>query len=236
MHSFLKTIRRASIKKIDYKPSYYLPMSLLQFSDNCEMTPNFQSETNESSGSWNLQNDSRSGFSLNQTREIGAIPNPTNFQQIDHKVSSLSNNLANSTNNIMFSQSMGNATENNLSSNAFSLFDSSAATLLSQNLSELNIRDDRPRPTKIRRRNALTILDQHFPNPNSMKNGNSSIIDAPTKDVDAFQGASLIQSLSDESIEQSGSYSAADWQHPKRYHIDMRNVFKEVTQIKRSPN
>ena len=116
----------------------------------------------------------------------------------------------------MFNQSMGNATENNLSSNAFSLFDSSAATLLSQNLSELNIRDDRPRPTKIRRRNALTILDQHFPNPNSMKNGNSSIIDAPTKNVDAFQGASLMRSLSDESIEQSGSYSAADWQHPKR--------------------
>ena len=194
-------------------------MSLLTFSDNnCEMTPNFQSETDQSSGSWNLQNDSRSGFSLNQatSREIGATPNPTSFQQIDHKVSSSSNNLANSTNNMMFNQSMGNATENNLSSNAFSLFDSSAATLLSQNLSELNIRDDRPRPTKIRRRNALTILDQHFPNPNSMKNGNSSILDAPTKNVDAFQGASLIQSLSDESIEQSGSYSAADWQHPKR--------------------
>ena len=147
-------------------------MSLLTFSDNyCEMTPNFQSETNQSSGSWNLQNDSRSGFSLNQatSREIGATPNPTSFQQIDHKVSNPSNNFANSTNNIMFNQSMGNATENNLSSNAFSLFDSSAATLLSQNLSELNIRDDRPRPTKIRRRNALTILDQHFPNPNSMK-------------------------------------------------------------------
>ena len=77
---------------------------------------------------------------------------------------------------------------------AFVWNDNAATNSLTDNLSELNIRDERPRPTKIRRRNALTILDQHFPNPNSVKKP-TSLIESSNTPVDAFQGASLLESI-----------------------------------------
>ena len=87
-----------------------------------------------------------------------------------------------------------NNKDNTNNTNAFSWIDSAAANSLSENLSELNIRDDRPRPTKIRRRNALTILDQHFPNPNTVKKP-TPLIESQNSPLDAFEGASLLQCI-----------------------------------------
>merc|ERR1719242_404515 len=102
-----------------------------------------------------------------------------------------------------------NNKDNTNNTSTFSWIGSSAANSLSKNLSELNLRDDRPRPTKIRRRNALTILDQHFPNPNSIKNGTSPLIETPCSTVDAFEGASLLQSINEQASNHNGcsSYS-----------------------------
>ena len=119
-------------------------------------------------------------------------------------------------NNFTFSNSVFNNVTADFSS-AFSRADNSVTNSLSKNLSELNIRDDRPRPTKIRRRNALTILDQHFPNPSTMTNGTTPpIIEPPKSAFDAFQGASLLQSLNEESLEPSPGTTSFEWQQPKR--------------------
>ena len=101
--------------------------------------------------------------------------------------------------------------------NVFSWVDNSATNSLSENLSELNLQDDRPRPTKIRRRNALTIFDKHFPNPNTIKNGTTPLIKTSNSAMDAFESASLLQSLNDQRSSQNECESAAvDWQQPKR--------------------
>ena len=135
-------------------------------------------------------------------------------------------------NNTTFSNSVFNNVTADFSS-AFSRADNSVTNSLSKNLSELNIRDDRPRPTKIRRRNALTILDQHFPNPSTMTNGTSPIIEPPKSAFDAFQGASLLQSLNEESLEQSPGTTSFEWQQPKRYVKDKYfNMIVEYVKLK----
>ena len=101
--------------------------------------------------------------------------------------------------------------------NLFSWVDKSVTNTLSENLAELNLHDDRPKPTKIRRRNALTILDQHFPNPNSMQNNSNPLVEASNPAYDAFESASLLQSLHDRQSQQNGDIcSTVEWQHPKR--------------------
>ena len=106
--------------------------------------------------------------------------------------------------------------EIDFTNNPFSLDDPLGTKSLSDNLSELNLLDDRPRPTKIRRRNALTILDQHYPNLNSVQSKDTqAILETPTPSSDAFESASLLQSLSDgvELVD----VSLDEWQQPKRY-------------------
>ena len=118
-------------------------------------------------------------------------------------------------NNSTFPNSVFSNVTTEFNSSAFSRPDNSVTNSLSQNLADLNIRDDRPRPTKIRRRNALTILDQHFPS--TIANGTPSILEPPKSAFDAFQGASLLQSLNEQSSEESSGTTSFEWQQPKRY-------------------
>ena len=144
--------------------------------------------------------------SNNTTRNVNVIPS----NAMAHTISNPWHNPVNQSNFNNFAYSFENKdNKNNMS--AFSWIDNAATNSLTENLSELNIRDDRPRPTKIRRRNALTILDQHFPNPNTVKKP-TTLLESPKTPVDAFEGASLL-----ESIEENEKLCLFERQNPKRY-------------------
>ena len=192
------------------------------------MTRNIQSDKNQIPDYWNIQNNvQNSSLPLQgQPPEQAANSNSFTSQVMNQAISNPWQNHKNQTNNSLFHNSLANTSENRSKISAFSWNDNSAANSLSKNLSELNLRDDRPRPTKIRRRNALTILDQHFPNPNSIKNGTSPLIETPGSTVDAFEGASLLQSINEQASNHNGcsSYST-EFLQPKRYVKDNGWIF-----------
>lgn len=183
------------------------------------MTRNFQSDNNQIPGYWNIHNNVQHSSLPLQVPPPGhsARVNPFTSQEMNQTISNPWHNHENRTNNLIFHNSLANTNDSSSKASAFSWNDNSVANSLSKNLSELNIRDDRPRPTKIRRRNALTILDQHFPNPNTIKNGTSPLLETPSSTFDAFEGASLLQSINEQSSEQNGSLSCSvEFQQPKR--------------------
>ena len=172
------------------------------------MTRNPKTGTFECPDSWNDSNDYTNGSSPFSISSSNCPKNNITPNGATHTISNSWQNPLNQSNFNNFASSFANKDNKNMS--AFVWNDNAATNSLTDNLSELNIRDDRPRPTKIRRRNALTILDQHFPNPNSVKKP-TSLIESSTP-VDAFQGASLL-----ESIEENEKLCLLErQQHPKR--------------------
>ena len=136
------------------------------------MTRNSQSEYQIPGTSNSANNIQDSSLSFEKTyQKLPEKMHPSTANGINQPGSNPWENNGIKENNFTFSNSMfKNTGTPAMSSTAFSWVDNSVANSLSKNLSELNIRDDRPRPTKIRRRNALTIMDQHFPNPSRLHN------------------------------------------------------------------
>ena len=173
------------------------------------MTRDPTTGTFEFPDSWNNSNEYTNGFSPFSISSSNCPKNNITPNGVTHTISNSWQNPLNQSTYNNFASSFANKDNKNMS--AFVWNDNAATNSLTDNLSELNIRDDRPRPTKIRRRNALTILDQHFPNPNSVKKP-TSLIESSNTPVDAFQGASLL-----ESIEENEKLCLLErQQHPKR--------------------
>ena len=156
------------------------------------MTRNPKTGAFECPDPWNNSNDYTNGLSPFSLSSNNCPKNNVTPNGVTHTISNSWQNPLNQSNFNNFSSSFANKDNKNMS--AFVWNDNAATNSLTDNLSELNIRDERPRPTKIRRRNALTILDQHFPNPNSVKKP-TSLIESSNTPVDAFQGASLLESI-----------------------------------------
>ena len=187
-------------------------MSLFFQINTNTMTRDPSTGTFQGSNSWEDSSDylnSSSTLNMNassSSRNVHVLPS----NGMNHTISKPWHNPVNQSDNCF--TSFNSNKDNTRNCNAFSWIDNAATNSLTENLSELNIRDDRPRPTKIRRRNALTILDHHFPNPNTVKKP-ASLIEPQSQNtsVDAFEGASFLQS-----VEQKEKLSPFDQQHPKR--------------------
>ena len=177
------------------------------------MTRNPKTGTFQCQETWGNHNDSMNAAGAlaisSSSAPIHNHATPSNGR--NNTISNPWHNLENQSKINLFATSAGNNKDNINNTSAFSWIDSAATNSLTENLSELNIRDDRPRPTKIRRRNALTILDQHFPNPNTVKKP-TSLIESQNSPIDAFEGASLLQC-----IEQNEKVCSLERNHPKRY-------------------